>query len=42
LQLRLNLDSSLGGIIQGTLVLFVLLIGAWQEKRRKQNLKAEG
>jgi simple sugar transport system permease protein len=42
LQLRLNLDSSLGGIIQGTLVLFVLLIGAWQEKRRKQNVKAEG
>ncbi|HTP06948.1 MAG TPA: ABC transporter permease [Anaerolineae bacterium] len=42
LQLRLNLDSSLGGIIQGMLVLFVLLIGAWQEKRRRQNLKAEG
>jgi simple sugar transport system permease protein len=34
LQLRLNLDSSLGGVLQGMLVLFVLLARGWQEKRR--------
>lgn len=35
LQLRLNLDSSLGGILQGVLVLFVLLVQGWQERRRR-------
>ncbi len=35
LQLRLNLDSSLGGILQGMLVLFVLLVQGWQERRRR-------
>ena len=39
LQLRLNLDSSLGGVLQGVLVLFVLMAQGWQEKRR---MKAEG
>jgi len=39
LQLRLNLDSSLGGVMQGVLVLFVLLARGWQEKRR---MKVEG
>jgi general nucleoside transport system permease protein len=34
LQLRLNLDSSLGGVLQGVLVLFVLLAQGWQERRR--------
>ena len=34
LQLRLNLDSSLGGVLQGILVLFVLLARGWQEKRK--------
>jgi len=35
LQLRLNLDSSLGGILQGVLVLFVLLVQGWQERQRR-------
>ncbi len=30
LQLRLNLNSALGGVIQGTLVLFAILAGGWQ------------
>jgi len=34
LQLRLNLDSSLGGVLQGVMVLFVLLAQGWREKRR--------
>jgi simple sugar transport system permease protein len=34
LQLRLNLDSSLGGVTQGVLVLFVLLAQGWRENRR--------
>lgn len=39
LQLRLDLDSSLGGIIQGVLVLFVLLVGGYRRlavRRRAQ------
>lgn len=36
LQLRLNLDSSLGGVLQGVLVLFVLLAQGWQERRRRK------
>ncbi|HLF28308.1 MAG TPA: ABC transporter permease [Anaerolineae bacterium] len=40
LQLRLNLDSSLGGVLQGVLVLFVLLAQGWRAK--KQRMKAEG
>ncbi len=33
LELRLDLDSSVGGVIQGTLVLFVLLATGWQRRR---------
>jgi ABC-type uncharacterized transport system permease subunit len=36
LQLRLNLDSSLGGVLQGVMVLFVLLAQGWQERRRRK------
>jgi ABC-type uncharacterized transport system permease subunit len=35
LTLRLNLDSSLGGVLQGTLVLFVLFAQAWQARRER-------
>jgi simple sugar transport system permease protein len=42
LQLRLNLDSSLGGVLQGVLVLFVLLAQGWQAKRERARMKAEG
>jgi simple sugar transport system permease protein len=38
LELRLDLDSSVGGVIQGTLVLFVLLATGWQ--RRRAEIKA--
>lgn len=38
LELRLELDSSVGGVIQGTLVLFVLLAAGWQ--RRRAELRA--
>ena len=38
LELRLDLDSSVGGVIQGILVLFVLLATGWQ--RRRAVLKA--
>ena len=34
LSLRLDLDSSLGGVLQGVLVLFVILAGGWQARRR--------
>lgn len=36
LQLRLNLNSALGGVIQGSLVLFVILAGGWQLHRRSR------
>ncbi len=42
LQLRLNLDSSLGGVLQGVLVLFVLLAQGWQARRERARMKAEG
>jgi simple sugar transport system permease protein len=38
LELRLELDSSVGGVIQGTLVLFVLMAAGWQ--RRRADLRA--
>jgi simple sugar transport system permease protein len=38
LELRLDLDSSVGGVIQGVLVLFVLLAAGWQ--RRRAELRA--
>ncbi len=33
LSLRLGLDSSLGGVLQGVLVLLVILAGGWQARR---------
>lgn len=36
LQLRLNLDSSLGGVLQGVLVLFTILAQGWQSRRLDQ------
>lgn len=36
LQLRLNLDSSLGGVLQGVLVLFAMLAQGWQARRAEQ------
>jgi general nucleoside transport system permease protein len=41
LQLRLNLDSSLGGVLQGVLVLFVLLAQGWQERQRIERANHE-
>jgi ABC-type uncharacterized transport system permease subunit len=40
LQLQLNLNSALGGIIQGVLVLFVILAGGWQQRRRSRRPEA--
>jgi ABC-type uncharacterized transport system permease subunit len=35
LSLRLDLDSSLGGVLQGVLVLFVILFGGWRARRTR-------
>ena len=41
LTLRLNVDSSIGGVVQGILVLFVLLGGGWKSWRiRRRDAKA--
>jgi simple sugar transport system permease protein len=40
LPLRLNLDSSLAGVLQGVLVLFVILAGGWQIRRRLASVGA--
>lgn len=37
LSLRLDLDSSLGGVLQGVLVLFVVLAGGWQLERSRRS-----
>lgn len=37
LSLRLDLDSSLGGVLQGVLVLFVILAGGWQLRRARRS-----
>ncbi|MFQ5947229.1 MAG: ABC transporter permease [Acidimicrobiia bacterium] len=37
LQLRLDLDSALGGVLQGVLVLFVVLGGGWQVWRARRS-----
>jgi general nucleoside transport system permease protein len=44
LQLSLQLDSALGGVLQGVLVLFTLLAGGWQLRRayRSRHGSAEG
>lgn len=35
LSLRLDIDSSLAGVMQGMLVLFILLVGGWQARRTR-------
>ena len=37
LSLRLDIDSSLAGVIQGTLVLLILLVGGFQARRSRRN-----
>ena len=43
LSLRLELDSALGGVLQGMLVLFTVLVGGWQLRRAREpdRLEAE-
>ncbi|MEX0825462.1 MAG: ABC transporter permease [Acidimicrobiia bacterium] len=36
LSLRLGLDSSIGGVIQGSLVLIAILVGGWQVQRARR------
>jgi len=36
LSLRLDLDSSLGGVLQGVLVLLVILMGGWKARRARR------
>ena len=38
LDLRLNLDSAFGGVLQGILVLFVMFGGAWATRRSSASL----
>lgn len=40
LALRLNLDSSLGGVLQGVLVLLVILAGGWRARRARRAVLA--
>lgn len=40
LSLRLGIDSSLAGVIQGILVLFILLAGGWQAMRGRRSAAA--
>lgn len=43
LSLRLGLDSSIGGVIQGALVLTAVLVGGWQVRRsRRRAIQEEG
>lgn len=41
LSLRLQIDSSLAGVVQGVLVLFVLLTTGWQARRSRRAAAAE-
>jgi simple sugar transport system permease protein len=41
LQLRLALDSSLGGVLQGVLVLFVLLAQGWRARAAHRAAQVE-
>jgi simple sugar transport system permease protein len=41
LTLRLDVDSAIGGVVQGILVLFVLLGGGWQAQRARLRAAAE-
>ena len=34
LSLRLSIDSSLAGVVEGVLVLSILLVGGWQQRSR--------
>lgn len=40
LSLRLGLDSSVGGVVQGTLVLAAVLVGGWQVSRARRRTAA--
>ena len=40
LTLFLNLNSAVGGVLQGIVVLFVLLAGGWQFRRAVQRRRA--
>jgi simple sugar transport system permease protein len=42
LQLQLDIDSSLGGVLQGVLVLLVLLTRGWQQRRGHGEVGAAG
>jgi ABC-type uncharacterized transport system permease subunit len=42
LSLRLGIDSSLAGVIQGVLVLIFLMAGGWQARRARRQAAAEG
>lgn len=42
LALRLDLDSSLGGVLQGVLVLLVVIAGGWQTQRARRARAARG
>lgn len=42
LTLLLNLNSSLGGVLQGVVVLFVVLGGGWQVRRARRRAKGTG
>ena len=41
LSLRLGLNSSLGGVVQGTLVLLTVLVGGWQAQRVRRREPTE-
>ena len=41
LSLRLGLNSSLGGVVQGTLVLLTVLVGGWQVRRARERDRLE-
>jgi simple sugar transport system permease protein len=42
LSLRLDLDSSLGGVLQGVLVLLVILMGGWKARRTRRRTASTG
>ena len=42
LDLRLGLDSAFGGVLQGTIVLFVMIGGAWSARRSSVSRNAPG
>ncbi len=42
LNLRLDLDSSLGGVLQGVIVLAAVLVAGWQARRKAETAPIEG